>query len=52
MLLVSETHFFEQPQSHRQDQERAVQETRTQGGLKDFLTRPLMTVGTGLHVPA
>jgi hypothetical protein len=45
MLLVSETHFFDQRASHRKEQEGAAQAMITNRGCKVFLTGLLITIG-------
>jgi hypothetical protein len=48
MLLVSESHFFDQPASHHTGQKGAAQEMRTNRGFMVFLASLLITVGIAL----
>ncbi len=48
MLLVSESHFFDQSGSHHKEQDGATQEMIAKRGFRVFLTSLLFSLGIGL----
>lgn len=52
MLLVSESHFFDQPPTHRHEEKTAPREKGNFRGLRNFLTRPLILRGAPMDAPA
>jgi hypothetical protein len=52
LLLVSETHFFEQPASHRQNLNGIAQAVRASRCLKVLLTTLFITAGIALGLLA